>query len=157
ERKCRFLFGLGILVLVTVSFFLYGQQTESLVIKQTNETARMLVSDALKRDHERAVGSSNFEPIMEQLWGDLKPTTDDVPTHKTKVLAPYNPNDPEKQPADEYERTTLEKFLRSANSGTHAGSAQDKPHTFADGSPKWVKRVIPGKKEFQYIQAVLFK
>ena len=29
ERKCRFIFGLGILVLVSVSFFLYGQKTES--------------------------------------------------------------------------------------------------------------------------------
>ena len=31
ERKCRFIFGLGILVLVTISFFWYGQKTESLV------------------------------------------------------------------------------------------------------------------------------
>jgi signal transduction histidine kinase len=160
ERKCRFLFGLGILVLVTVSFFLYGQQTESLVIKQTNETARLLVSDALKRDHERAVGNFIFEPIMEQLWGDLKPTTEDLPTHKTKVLAPYNPEDPEKQPADDFERKTLARFLQAANSGGGAGqaaAAHDKTHTFADGSPKWVKRVTNGNKEFQYIQAVLFK
>ena len=31
ERKCRFIFGLGILVLVSGSFFWYGQKTESLV------------------------------------------------------------------------------------------------------------------------------
>ena len=43
ERKCRFIFGGGILVLVTVSFFWYGQKTESLVIDQTTQTARMLV------------------------------------------------------------------------------------------------------------------
>ncbi len=28
ERKCRFIFGLGILVLVTVQLLLYGQKTE---------------------------------------------------------------------------------------------------------------------------------
>jgi signal transduction histidine kinase len=160
ERKCRFLFGLGILVLVTVSFFLYGRQTESLVIKQTNETARLLVSDALKSDHDRALGNYNLEPIMEKLWGDLKPSTDDLPTYKAKVLAPYNPKDPSKQPADDFERTTLEHFLQAANSPDPApasAASRDKTHTFADGSPKWVKRVTNGKKEYQYIQAVLFQ
>ena len=43
ERKCRFIFGLGIFLLVTVSFLLYGLKTESLVKKQTTLSARMLV------------------------------------------------------------------------------------------------------------------
>ena len=38
ERKCRFIFGGGILVLVTTSFYWYGQKTESLVIGQTTQT-----------------------------------------------------------------------------------------------------------------------
>ena len=29
ERKCRFIFGGGILALVTLSFYWYGQKTES--------------------------------------------------------------------------------------------------------------------------------
>ena len=33
ERKCRFIFGGGILVLVTTSFYWYGQKTEKLVIR----------------------------------------------------------------------------------------------------------------------------
>ena len=33
ERKCRFIFGLGILVLVSGSFFWYGQKTENLVLE----------------------------------------------------------------------------------------------------------------------------
>ncbi len=37
ERKCRFIFGGGILVLVTFSFYWYGQKTESLVIGQTTQ------------------------------------------------------------------------------------------------------------------------
>ena len=160
ERKCRFLFGLGILVLVTVSFFLYGQQTERLVIKQTNETARLLVNDPLMRVHYKALGNSNFEPIIDGLWGELKPLTDGVPYHKAKVLPPYNSKDPNKQPADDFERATLEGFLKSAsaeNAASRAGGSPSNSHTFADGSPKWVKRVTNGKKEFQYIQAVLFK
>ena len=51
ERKCRFIFGLGILVLVSGSFFWYGQKTENLVLNQTTQTARMLVQEPLKDLH----------------------------------------------------------------------------------------------------------
>ncbi len=57
ERKCRFIFGLGILVLVSVSFFWYGQKTESLVRKQTTQTARMLVNPTLLNIHYKALGN----------------------------------------------------------------------------------------------------
>ncbi|MFI5454157.1 MAG: ATP-binding protein [Isosphaerales bacterium] len=160
ERKCRFLFGLGILVLVTVSFFLYGQQTERLVIKQTNETARLLVKDPVIRVHYKALANSDFAPFIDELFGELKPMTDDVPDYTAKVLAPYNSKDPHKQPADDFERTTLEHFLKAANAestGSRTGGSPSNSHTFADGSLKWVKRVTNGKKEYQYIQAVLFK
>ena len=48
ERKCRFIFGGGILVLVTFSFYWYGQKTESLVIGQTTQAARMLVNPSFR-------------------------------------------------------------------------------------------------------------
>ena len=40
ERKCRFIFGGGILTLVTFSFYWYGQKTEQLVLGQKIEAAR---------------------------------------------------------------------------------------------------------------------
>ncbi len=163
ERKCRFLFGLGILVLVTVSFFLYGQQTERLVKRQTDETARLLVNDALKNDHYKALGNFNLEGDLNALWGELNPSTDDLPYHQAKVLPANIAKEAGKQPVDAYERATLEGFLKSANAESAAfrsARARITSHTFADNSPKWVRREIngkSGKKEFQYIQAVLFK
>ena len=56
ERKCRFIFGLGILLLVTGSFFLYGRKTEELVRMQTTQTARMTVRDAINKHHVRLLG-----------------------------------------------------------------------------------------------------
>src|SRR6266540_6013304 len=44
ERKCRFLFGAGILVLITVSFWIYAAQTEHLAYEQTITTCRFLVT-----------------------------------------------------------------------------------------------------------------
>src|SRR5882672_1036914 len=47
ERKCRFLFGAGTLLLITGSFWLYALQTESLAYKQVDTTGRLLVSQRL--------------------------------------------------------------------------------------------------------------
>ena len=38
ERKCRFLFGAGILLLITASFWWYARQTEGLAYEQTQTT-----------------------------------------------------------------------------------------------------------------------
>jgi two-component system sensor histidine kinase BarA len=44
ERKCRFLFGAGILLLITLSFWLYAYQTEGLAYDQATATCRLLVA-----------------------------------------------------------------------------------------------------------------
>src|SRR5947209_13682459 len=51
ERKCRFLFGIGVLVLLTLSLWLYAYLTESLAYAQAIETCRMLVAPALMEKH----------------------------------------------------------------------------------------------------------
>src|SRR4051794_4948816 len=51
ERKCRFLFGIGILVLITLSFWLYAWQTEHLAYEQATTSARLLVPSLLAQNH----------------------------------------------------------------------------------------------------------
>ena len=51
ERKCRLLLGGGIFLLVLVSFFFYGYQTEKLVWEETKRTAELLVNPVLLRSH----------------------------------------------------------------------------------------------------------
>src|SRR6516162_9402388 len=51
ERKCRFLFGAGILLLITASFWLYAYQTEHLAYDQTTTTCRVLVNQIFDRWH----------------------------------------------------------------------------------------------------------
>ena len=43
ERKCRFLFGASLLLLITVSFWWYGWQTEKMVFQQNRNTGRLLI------------------------------------------------------------------------------------------------------------------
>jgi signal transduction histidine kinase len=54
ERKCRFLFGGFILLLIGGSFWLYALQTEHLAYDQLSTTCRLLVSQIL--DRQLAVG-----------------------------------------------------------------------------------------------------
>lgn len=52
ERKCRFLFGAGILVLITLSFLLYAWQTEHLAYEQAAVTCRLLATPILFQEHQ---------------------------------------------------------------------------------------------------------
>ncbi|MDX1969380.1 MAG: ATP-binding protein [Planctomycetaceae bacterium] len=51
ERKCRFLFGSGLLVLITGSFYLYARQTTELVYKQNEMAAKLMVSPVILEKH----------------------------------------------------------------------------------------------------------
>src|SRR5580693_4797654 len=51
ERKCRFLLGAGILVLISGSFWWYALQTEALAYDQTLTTRRLLVNPIVDKYH----------------------------------------------------------------------------------------------------------
>jgi signal transduction histidine kinase len=53
ERKFRFLFGAGIMVLISLSFLFYAYQTEHLAYDQAVTTCRMLVAPILIEHHQR--------------------------------------------------------------------------------------------------------
>ncbi|HEY7425403.1 MAG TPA: ATP-binding protein [Gemmataceae bacterium] len=63
ERKCRFLFGMFIVLLLTGSFWLYAWQTESLAYDQINTACRLIVNSTVQHqlaltcqpdEHDRA-------------------------------------------------------------------------------------------------------
>src|SRR5207249_4890522 len=61
ERKCRFLFGMGILVLITLSFWVYAIQTEGLAYDQAKTTCRMLINPILDRHHAPFINAKRDE------------------------------------------------------------------------------------------------
>ena len=164
ERKCRFIFGGGILVLVTVSFYFYGQKTESLVIGQTTQAARMLVNPTVMNIHYKVLGDKDWASTIDDLWKNLTPL--DVPRYEAFILPPRLPqsvhavatNNAATAPLDEFERNSLEKYLRSAREDpARPARVPRKPYTFADGTPMWDIKSDARKKEYKYIQAVVFK
>ncbi len=158
ERKCRFIFGGGILVLVTFSFYWYGQKTESLVIGQTTQAARMLVNPTIMNIHYKSLGNKDFAQLIDALWDDLTPL-DDLPSNEPRILNPSKAADSQAPEPDEFERAALASFLRAAaaESADRKAGTPRKPLVFRDGTPMWQWQILRGKKEFQYVQAVLFK
>ncbi len=164
ERKCRFIFGAGILVLVTISFFLYGRKTESLVLAQSTQTARMFVNETLVNLHSKALGNSNFAGVIAEISASLS-SLDDMPRFDSHIFNPYKikygpPPPPEsKDPVpDEFEARAINQFLRSASAEegfTKAGNPRPRPNTFGDGAPMWSDS--RGRDKYQYAQAVLYK
>jgi two-component system, NarL family, sensor histidine kinase BarA len=156
ERKCRFIFTGGILVLVTLSFFWYGQKTESLVIAQNTQAARMLVWQILTNLHTKSpLGEAAH--VVDDVWkGNTEP--DELAGFDSRLLNPYDSNNPDKQPSDQFERDALNRFLQAAATEPAARSAglPRKQYMFANGVPMEVSRIVPGKREYQYVKAILF-
>ena len=71
ERKCRFLFGACLLLLITGSFWFYGQRTEGLVKKQNEITGRVLVEKIRLEHHWMKV-------FVEQGKADIQDSPPDV-------------------------------------------------------------------------------
>ena len=99
ERKCRWLLGAGVLVLMTGSFWVYAKQTKDLAYEQMETTGRALLSPILARLHVRGddrVALDEFQKVAEENWPeslkgynyklikpdakeqDAKPTSDDI-------------------------------------------------------------------------------
>ena len=166
ERKCRFIFGAGILLLVTASFYWYGRKTESLVVEVTTEKARMLVKPTILKLHFKELGNANFAPVIEALSEDLS-AIDGTTKHDAYIINPYNrivrdasANPDAKPKLGKFELDAVAKFLSAADaqeSFRKAGTSKHKADTFADGTPMWIAEAVKGRGKYQYAQAVLFK
>src|SRR6516165_12775597 len=71
ERKCRWLLGAGVLVLMTGSFWVYARQTEDLAYEQLETTGRNLLSPIVARLHvkgEQLTVVDEFQTVTEKHW-----------------------------------------------------------------------------------------
>jgi signal transduction histidine kinase len=73
ERKCRFLLGAGILLLMTLSFWGYARQTESLAYDQLVTSGRLLVPQIVAREHmehDRRTAIDEFQQQWERITSE---------------------------------------------------------------------------------------
>ncbi|MFM8292841.1 MAG: ATP-binding protein [Planctomycetia bacterium] len=72
ERKCRFLFGLCLFVLIACIFWLYGSRTERLVYATTRNTGRQLVDAYMLQYHwQKLEPEQKYTDLIRRLASDL--------------------------------------------------------------------------------------
>ncbi|MFO0959935.1 MAG: ATP-binding protein [Isosphaeraceae bacterium] len=153
ERKCRFIFSSGILVLVTLSFWWYGQKTEQLVIDQRLEAARGRIDLILVNTHMKgALGAGELGSLIDELSGAEAPLNPQ-PRFVPHILKPWSREPGDRQP-DDFEQNFLVRL--QASLGNRANQANSDPaHTEPPPVDDW--RIVSGRTEYEYIQALYLK
>ena len=92
ERKCRFLFGGGLMLLIAGSFYIYLVRTRSIIRTQNEQLAKTLVRKALTHEHynilsQAASGSVAADLAESRLWSDLERFSESVRQYQPPALA----------------------------------------------------------------------
>ena len=95
ERKCRYLLGAGVILLMSVSFYVYARQTEELAYDQLQNTGQTLVPSVVARVH---VGPDVRDKLddFQQMAEDGLPAN--LKGYKYRLVTAY-PGKPDYQPA----------------------------------------------------------
>ncbi len=115
ERKCRFLFGGGLMLLITGSFYFYGRLNTNLMDEQNKTTARLLVKPVIIVHHWKSSEEpdSPFTEMIEHFTDELTP--EELREYHWQLFKP-NPAEAEahQRPSDDAGYNALEK-LRQGN------------------------------------------
>jgi signal transduction histidine kinase len=97
ERKCRWLLGAGVLLLMTASFWAYARQTENLAYGQLETTGRALLSPIVAKYHvkgEQFEAVDEFQKQAEAHWPDA------LKGYSTQLIRP-DARDPADKPGSD--------------------------------------------------------
>jgi signal transduction histidine kinase len=86
ERKCRFLFGAFILVLITASFWFYAYRTEDLAYEQITSTCRLLVNPIVAKRHVK-----DGQKILEEFQGNWESRWPEPLGYTERIIKPGDP------------------------------------------------------------------
>ena len=136
ERKCRFLFGACLLILITLSFFWYGTKTEDLVTKQNQTKGRLLVRTILTLAHcQKLESNSEFKPVVEEL------SKVQLDQYQSSFIRPGSGYDSAGVPIDRFERELIAKFEEAS-----------RPKSVDEAV--WEPRTEDNGREYQYYEAI---
>lgn len=147
ERKCRFLFGAGTLLLITASFWYYALRTEPLAYEQITTAGRPLINAFIAKKHAERLnveewewsqreGEKNRQQLSGTDWRQLKRAFEELAQGdvKARIIKPKSASRAN-QPDDSYETDLLKDFLANP----------DKTET---------SRALPSQREIHFYGAV---
>ena len=138
ERKCLFLFGVALLLLISGSFWWYGARTEEVVFRQNRTKGRLLVDQIMYIEHwEKFETNEQFLPLVQDLAGNLRKQE-----YKSRFIQPdYTDQGQESK----LEESLLERFLQPPAESPHDGERQE---------PEFYERLVAGGNQSEYYQPV---
>ncbi len=111
ERKCRFLFGACLLLLISASFYWYCGQTDEIVYEQNRNTGRLLVDQGMQALHWKSYETNTDAQQMVQ---KLAAAFNKQPYRLRFILPNATGKDAQPfAPKDSFEKETLEQFLKN--------------------------------------------
>ena len=114
ERKCRFLFGGGLMLLITGSFWFYGRQTAKLVYDQNRMTGQQLVAPIILEKHWKWFeGDPEFAGVIDSLAQSARPV--ELDKLRWQLLKTDSP-DPSKRPIDQLDIEMLQELKQTGAS-----------------------------------------
>lgn len=117
ERKCRFLFGGGLLLLITGSFWSYGRLTSRLVYDQNEVTARSQVSASLVKMHWKQLQANKAVlTIIDEFDAAVKPEDQREISWKVVKADLSASKSPSDRPDDLAETDALERLKQGRRS-----------------------------------------
>ncbi|MGA2062048.1 MAG: ATP-binding protein [Thermoguttaceae bacterium] len=139
ERKCRFLFGACLLLLITASFWSYGILTERVVYEQNQIRGQLLVDRVMlirhweKLENMSEKESESIRHQMEIVLEIMTSITNNISRQNFEVSFIWaNSTDDTNKPGSDYERKLLEKYKKTPP----ATNADSDLFEFDEGPPE---------------------
>jgi hypothetical protein len=145
ERKCRFLFGLCMTVLIAASFLWYGRRTDKMVYDANLQVGRIQVGAALNETH-----LTNLDPDWKQIgagYAIVEGTLDQEYEWRTILSTRSQTTDPDKRPTNQFEWDWLDRWEREGL----GVSTDDEP------APEFVQQSPAKGDEFLYYKPIFAK
>lgn len=108
ERKCRFLFGGALMLLITGSFYFYAQLNLNILRTQNRQRAQLLIAQNLQMTHWEKTADPETVPFVKGLTNWLKPSG--LREYGWKFI-PVDNDDPTRRPAEQFEHDAIKKLL----------------------------------------------
>jgi len=183
ERKCRFLFGGGILVLMAGTFIWYSYRMERIVYRGIRDQARLVAGRILTTEHWKRMEHTDFHRNVETLDQHLSP--DEVPLHSWRYITPDGqvklekgklPRGADKQPRiSGFERRSLASLRKRTDIIDRARVAQGSSNLYlyirairlepsctkechgeARGQPRYLKALLSTKLDMKEPRQAIF-
>lgn len=130
ERKCRFLFGGGLLLLISGSFYAYGRMTADLVENQNLVMGRMMILPIVQRWHWGWFEAQKpaYRALLEEMSDELRPQELKGAAEDRYAWNLYRADNepPDKIPSDQQDFTALLEIRRGdLREFTHVANGPD--------------------------------